>query len=210
MKGRGLGVLVGLWTILAGVLGGAGCTSGDIVSSGRSEILLAAVPSPAVDAVYAHARAHIRQVILRPVDEVADRALGSTPIGLIHFPVTVDLKSSRGTTLDRVALGRGEYAGESVRIGRIELNRDSSEPEGTLCSGDELISVAQELPPLAVRLGAADRFTVPPSGEAVLELRVDGEALVNLLGSKCSGGSFTAFPTAEEFEAARVFSLILE
>ncbi len=208
MDDRALGVVVASCLTVAGLLGGTGCTSGDIVSSGRNEMLVAAVPSPPVDSVYAHARARISQLALRPVNTTADRALGSAPVGLLHSPVTADLKSSSGTTLDRVALGRGEYSGLWVRIGRIELNTDASAPAGTDCSGDELISVAVESP-LEVEFGPADRFTVPASGEVVLELRVDGAALAALLRSKCSGGSFT-FPTDEEFEAARVFSLKLE
>lgn len=208
MKRGALRVVVGSCLIVAGLLGGTGCTSGDIVSSGRNEVLVAAVPSPPVDSAYAHARARIAQIALRPANAAADQALGSAPIGLLHLPATADLKNSTGTTLDRVALGRGEYAGLWVRVGRIELNTEASAPESTFCSGDELISVAVELP-LEVEFGPGDRFTVPASGEVVLELRVDGTRLVNLLRSKCSGGSFT-FPTEEEFEAAQVFSLTLE
>jgi hypothetical protein len=190
-------------------LGTTGCTNSDIVSSGRSEIVLEALADPPTSPDYGWGRIAISQVTLRPTDPAANQALGTDPMGLLDSSTTADIATSSATLLARTVMSRGEYAGQDVRVRLFELNTDPSRPTGTQCSNGRLVSLF-EVRDVRVPFGAADRFTVPPAGTIAVRLRVDGAAFVELLNGKCLGDSFQGFPSAQELEAARVFSLEAE
>ncbi len=200
------------------VIAAAGCTNSEVITSGGAAVELDGVASPPVGSDYALATIRVSQVHVRPTDPTANMVLGlidpndpTKGIGLIQFPGTVDMKSSAAILLGQVVLGPGQYRGTQFSIQRVDLNTAPSVPASTECSGGVLTSVRTD-PQLSVHLSASDLFVVPVEGQIVIALRADGNKFVQLLQSHCAAqgncsGQACTFPSADEFEAAGVFSL---
>ena len=170
------------------VLGGLGCPDSDIVVSGLGQIVFEVEVNPAGAGRYETAQLSIIGINLRPADPITAAALGDQLLGLLTFPVTVDLNGGGVTTAATLPLSPGTYELVNIKLQLFRLNDTTVPlPPGTECI-DKIADLSDRLgssiQPLEQNGTPIDGFVpvptivVPQDGNGTMRLIIDGPAFV--------------------------------
>ncbi len=184
-----------------------GCPESDPLDSTIGPLTLSFNPVNAAATRYEHVLMRFSQIGLRPVDPDADANLGPSALGLLTFPVEIDLAVG-GSSFSVTNLKGGEYRVVNFTLQRLSLiDEDPAVPPTTCLGGvidpgaDGIFGTADDTSTIADgRFGilssvtslttfSDDRVSVAPGG-GTITVSIDVPALAAAWES-----GFTCFPS---------------